>query len=283
MRRLCVRLRSLSLPLSAHIHSISIFSPHLFIPLIPSTQTGVSIARFERLVESVRHANEETELSSSPSIPSSPSSPSSRLACLPHAGSAMLMKHLWLRSAPVGQGALSLFLLSLQEQAIRLGYGGALLSPPPLPSPPGGQLLGRGFSREELSPAAVHRAAGRLFRQEGDGGEGRGGVEEAEAFEVMAAALALGGSRSVPLLQGRWGARWGELGWAGDEIEEVEREVCAVEWDPGAERQPVLFQSPYHLTLPTAPASTRTPFALVPTAPIFMPSHPLALTSPSIP
>ncbi|KAL3924730.1 MAG: hypothetical protein SGPRY_003831, partial [Prymnesium sp.] len=146
------------------------------LPLL-ARETGVSIARFERLVESVRHANEETELSSSPSIPSSPSSPSSRLACLPHAGSAMLMKHLWLRSAPVGQGALSLFLLSLQEQAIR----------------------------EELSPAAVHRAAGRLFRQEGDGGEGRGGVEEAEAFEVMAAALALGGSRSVPLLQGRYG------------------------------------------------------------------------------
>ena len=53
-------------------------------------ETGVSIARFERLVEQVRLADVEA------------ADGQARASCLPRAGSALLMRHLWLRSSPAG-------------------------------------------------------------------------------------------------------------------------------------------------------------------------------------
>ena len=157
-------------------------------------ETGVTIARFERLVEQVQQAD---------------SSSASSVIGIRRLGSALLMHHLWLRASLQGQKrALWTYLETLQ---VCLG---------PVLTDEAASLLGSGqqlddgsaaWSQEELAPAQVVRAANFLL-------SGSSGVTDAatvadderqvaSAFELVAAATAQASSRSPPLLQGRYGFR----------------------------------------------------------------------------
>ena len=176
-------------------------------------ETGVSIARFERLVEAVRHAD-------------------TAVLGVPHVGSALLVSHLWLRSSNVGKRALTVYL-----ETLNAAYG-----PVFLPCDGGGGGSGDEEVKlgAELEPAAVRDAAAVLFSGKrgarsdtdagpdagpgsgsGAGSDARAGsdagastaasaceaAEAAIAFETIAAAWALASDRSTPLLQGRYSFR----------------------------------------------------------------------------
>ena len=153
--------------------------------------TGVTIARFERLVELVMAADDQVD------------------APLPHLGTSLLMRHMWLRATRVEE--LWTYLRSLHQQHSVLCN----------PDSAGPEL----FDATELSGPAVQRAAQALFARD----------EEAPwAFEVMAASLALGGSRVAPLNQARYGYR-GQPAVA-DCAEMCAREICNILlWDQAAQ------------------------------------------------
>ncbi|KAL1522406.1 hypothetical protein AB1Y20_017396 [Prymnesium parvum] len=151
-------------PLHEALRNVVCSNTQLPLPQL-ARETGVSIARFERLVEQVRLADEEE---------------STRATCLPRAGSALLMRHLWLSSS--SRTHLATFATSLDAEARRLGFDGALACALPPP-----------FCRDELTPQQVEHAMADLCHS-----------PHPEAFEQLVAALALGGARSVPLLQGRY-------------------------------------------------------------------------------
>ncbi len=166
-------------------------------------KTGVTIARFERLVAQVAAADDEAD------------------APLPYAGSAILLRHLWLRSS--SREDLWTFLATLEEH-----YGPALS--------PDAHRLGRQawieqppFGAADMASLAVLRAARHVFSR------GESAPSEVHAsYERLAAALALGGSRAAPLLQGRYG--YDEQPPVADCAEMVARELLnALLWDPTAQ------------------------------------------------
>ena len=142
--------------------------------------TGVSIARFERLVELVRLADEESsgmcERVAAGTADGGASDNPPRFA-FPGAGTSMLLRLLWLRSSVAGKGALRIYLETLENS-----YGPVLLD---------GQLLEKQVDAEftlgDLSAPAVTRSLNVLFPQGANSAVG--GEAEASAFEVLAAAM----------------------------------------------------------------------------------------------
>ena len=169
---------------------------------------GVSIARFERLVELVRVADNEDGREGEP-------------MAFPRAGSALLMHHLWLTSSPSGRWPLWRYLKTLDEY-----YGPALIDPAESED----VWLEKCFSQDDLGPIPV-RHAFEVLHLLGAGGSGRTissspfesaqggadgsrssnlpgsstlpGAEASMAFELLAASL-LGGAKHAPLLQGKY-------------------------------------------------------------------------------
>jgi hypothetical protein len=137
-------------------------------------ETGVSIARFEKLIELVRAAD---DVSPEP---------------LPRAGTSLLMSHLWMRSRPLGRHALLTYLTTLHEH-----YGGVLVHNAVARAHLAPEAC---FGDSELQPATVESAAHALF----DAAVPLASEASASAIELVTAAVALGSERSVPLLQGRY-------------------------------------------------------------------------------
>ena len=102
--------------------------------------TGVTIARFARLVEHVRHADD-------PMV--------AEVLGVKHLGSALLMHHHWLRSSTQGKGALWTYLKTLHE------YYGPALSEDMLPTfeRDANLFIASESAQRDLAPAAVLRAA----------------------------------------------------------------------------------------------------------------------------
>lgn len=161
-------------------------------------ETGVTIARFERLVEQVRAAD-GTHVA--------------QCIGIENLGSALLMRHLWLRSNALGKSALWTYLKTLHEC-----YGPALTSDAvELFDSPGSKKsrswMESAFSQTDLAPAAIARAANLvLLGCEEDGGASGGAscshAAEASAFElVVAASSQAANNRSPPLRQGKYGYR----------------------------------------------------------------------------
>ncbi len=151
-------------------------------------ETGVSIARFERLIEQVAHADAEEEQGP-----------------LRRAGTMLMLRLLWLRAGSAGKSELWTFLRTLDEH-----YGPVLVGEAREAADGSGaglakEWVGSSFDAPSLAPAAVLRAGSILYGAGGD--EAPSTHEQAEAFEVVAAALAMGGARPPPLLQGRYGFR----------------------------------------------------------------------------
>ena len=178
-------------------------------------ETGVSIARFERLVELVAAADAE-------------------LAPLPlHTGTALVLRLLWLRAS--SRNELWLYLRALHTRLDVLlpqaeeeeEVEAAFLSAAP-------------FGADELAEAAVRDAVRTLLSAEQPQQPqpprqaAAAATAAATAFETVAAALALGGSRAAPLNQGRYGFR-GQAAVA-DCAEVCARELLnALLWDPAAQ------------------------------------------------
>ena len=162
--------------------------------------TGVTIARFERLVAQVVAADDEPD------------------APLPHTGSAILLRHLWLRSS--SREDLWTYLATLEAH-----YGPALSAD--------AHDLSRSawraqppYGAAELAAPSVLSAAVDVFSRDVD----EALSDRRASFERLAAALALGGSRASPLLQGRYGYR--EQPPVADCAEMVARELLnALLWD----------------------------------------------------
>ncbi len=163
-------------------------------------ETGVSIARFERLVDLVRAADAEEN---------------GPAGALVGRGTALLLRLLWLRASHRGKPALWEYIRELDglrdgsalcgEARDRPGWREALADAA-APPPPG---WSDGFAASELAPEAARAAVQRLISSTSgdDAGIGSGVTGGAEAarevarsFEVAAAAAALGGaaSRSLP-------------------------------------------------------------------------------------
>ena len=197
--------------------------------------TGVSIARFERLMEQVAAADAEgTALG------------------LPHAGTTVLLNHLWCRSTRKGKRSLWTFL-----ETLHVHYGPVLTDEAWQQRCDGTNDAGStgefddhaAFCAHELGEKAVKHAMARLAAScssaQATGFTGGAAASSAtrpdvaaaiaSALEVVAAAAALGGLRSAPLLQG-------EYGYAGqppvaDCVELVTRELFnALLWDPLEQR-----------------------------------------------
>ena len=192
----------------------------LTLPKLASA-TGVSIARFERLVDLVRVADEE----------SSPAATAGVFGeCVPNAGSTLLMRHLWLRSSPYGKGLLWEYMRTLR--ALIHEHCCTAAAPGASEDEVEAHFLRSTFSRDELvSPTAAGEAAIRLFAcraqpvtvacgaasESAELGEAmppcNGHVtaelgeeaRQAEAFEFVCAAMANGAEQPTPLLQGRFG------------------------------------------------------------------------------
>lgn len=171
--------------------------------------TGVSIARFERLVELIVHADdEETPL---PGL----------------SGTALLMRLLWMRCTT--RRELWAYLSTLHTT-----YG--MLRADALEAP---FIAAPMFTASELAGPAVEAAA-RVLLVEGTSSFSCLQSSEldrgaASSFEVVAAALALGGSRAAPLNQGRYGYQ-GQPAVA-DCAELCARELLnALLWDPAAQQ-----------------------------------------------
>jgi len=200
---------------------------------------GVSIARFERLVELVRIADDEDGREGEP-------------MAFPRAGSALLMRHLWLTSSPSGRWPLWCYLKTLDDV-----YGPALNDSVESED----VWLEKCFSQDDLGPIPVRRAF-ELLHLLGAGGSGRTsssspfestqggadgsqssnlpgsstlpGEEASMAFELLAASL-LGGAKHAPLLQGKY-SHQGQPEMA-DCAELACRELLnALLWCPAAQR-----------------------------------------------
>ena len=219
-------------------------------------ETGVTIARFERLVEQVAQADDEPE------------------APLPHLGTSMLMRLLWQRSTTSQEIWTYLSLLHLHHGVMLFDESSSSSSSTATTAATtaataaatataaaattssattatiatnAGQLSEaeltrfsegasssrpRSFHPGELGGSAVLRAAQKLLRPTAQQQHDR--LSAAEAFEVLAAALALGGSRAAPLNQGRYDYRG--QGNVADCAEMVARELLnELLWDPAAQ------------------------------------------------
>ena len=187
-------------------------------------ETGVSISRFERLVELVRLADEESAAVAVVGERCGGAAAGLQLS-LPGAGSGLLMRLLWLRSSAAGKPALLHYLETLEAN-----YGPILLAPL---QPDAADFAD--FAVMDLSAKAVRRAVDVLFPAPATPPSGVAPAEEpAAAFEVVAAALALGGSRSAPLLQGRYSYR--DQPPVADCAELVTRELLnSLLWSPEAQ------------------------------------------------
>ena len=207
-------------------------------------ETGVSIARFERLVELVRAADAEEE------------GPAGALA---GRGTALLLRLLWLRASARGKPALWEYLRELDavtdgramtdEAKARTGWSAALAAGGAPPPPDWSE----GFTAADLAAEQARAAVHLLISSDGGGGGGGSGgsgggngigasadcgvagdgvaCEVARGFEVAAAALALGGARSPPLQEQR--AAWGDFPAVADCAELALRELTnALLWCP---------------------------------------------------
>ena len=205
-------------------------------------ETGVSIARFQRLVEQIAAADDAA--ATDPAV-----------ELLPRVGSAMVLRHLWLRaSTGGGKATLRTYLLTLEHfygpvlapnsmlspgsslrdqiQISDLPPGSSLRDqikisdlppgsslrdqikisdlPPGSPVPPA-QWLHLRFTPDELDASAVHAAAAKLLATASCESTFRGDGEDgavATAYERLVCALALGGSRSPPLVERKVGIQW---------------------------------------------------------------------------
>ena len=138
-------------------------------------ETGVSIARFERLVELVAAADAEDG------------------APLPGiTGTALILRLLWMRSTT--RRELWTYLTTLDARH------DVLCSTAGVDAAAAFEAMPR-FTADELSGPSVEAAAKLLFQPEPGGDD----TAVATAFETLAAALANGGSRAPPLNQGRYG------------------------------------------------------------------------------
>ena len=142
-------------------------------------ETGVTIARFERLVELVLAADADGD------------------GPLQHTGTALVLRHLWLRSGAAGKRELWEYLRTLHA----FEYAG--LTADAAEAAGGGAGAEQAwvearFAPSDLSEPAVLEAATALY--------GRDPQQRpaSAAFEVLAASLAMGGARAAPLLQGRY-------------------------------------------------------------------------------
>ena len=178
-------------------------------------ETGVTIARFEKLVEQVTRADDDPD------------------APLPHMGTSLMLRHLWLRATSSRE--LWQYLRALHEahgvldleslDGLPDGSSAASLSECP-PSE---------FLPHQIGETAAIRAARLLMLNAGGSASDTDATARASAFETLAAALALGGSRPAQLNQGRYSYRGGVD--VGDCAEMVARELLNhLLWDPGTQR-----------------------------------------------
>ena len=177
-------------------------------------ETGVSIARFERLVELVMRADDELE-----------SPLSGRM------GSSLVLRLLWMRATTRGELWTYLRALDASHDALTAaaradGEAGFVAMPK--------------YDARELDATAVEEAARALLVPHA-AEDARSAASpacasaQAHAFEVVAAALALGGTHAAPLNQGRYG-------YMGQPAVADCAELCAREllntllWDAAAQR-----------------------------------------------
>jgi len=213
-------------------------------------ETGVSIARFQRLVEQISAADDAA--ATDPAI----AKEGLPVELLPRVGTAMVLRHLWLRaSTGGGKATLWTYLLTLEHFYGPVLAPNSMLSPgsslrdqiqisdlppgsslrdqiqisdlppgsslrdqiqisdlPPGSSVPPAQWLDLRFTPDELVASAVHAAAAKLLATASceskalrvDGEDGA----VATAYERLVCALALGGSRSPPLVERKVGIQW---------------------------------------------------------------------------
>ena len=229
---LCAQIVGLawSRPGSAAVHSAlrasTCSDTGLQLPAL-ARETGVTIARFERLVEQICDADDVAG--------------DDPMASLPHAGMALLLRHHWLRST--SSGDLWTYLRELGT------HFGALRPDAVIPAPSSSSHPA--FVNAELHAENVLQAANILFAPEASrapeapsaaaattaaaASDEPEALAAAAAFEVLAAALALGGRRPAPLSLGRYGFM--EQGAVADCAEMVARELLnALLWDPAAQR-----------------------------------------------
>ena len=134
-----------------------------------ASETGVSIARFERLVELAIEADAEAD---------------GPVGALQRPGTAFLLRHLWQRcAAGPGRPGLLEYLTELDAQ-----FGPVLVET---------RADERSFEAEELRAPSVRAAATALYEGDDDG--------TAAAFELLACALARGGARAPPIAEHRVG------------------------------------------------------------------------------
>ena len=167
-------------------------------------ETGVSIARFERLVELVAAADAEDG------------------APLPGiTGTALILRLLWMRSTTRRELWTYLTTLDARHDVLRSTAG--------VDAAAAFESMPR-FTADELSGPSVEAAAKLLFQPEPGGDD----TAVATAFETLAAALANGGSRAPPLNQGRYGFKG--LPAVADCAELCARELLnALLWDPATQ------------------------------------------------
>ena len=116
-----------------------------------------------------------------------------------HTGTALLLRHLWLRASSRRELWDYLSALHTRHGPVLLDAAdGSLeaLEHDWMALPP--------FGADELAGPAVLEAAMTSFAESDDGSDN---TRAAASFEVLAAALALGGSRAAPLNQGRYSFR----------------------------------------------------------------------------
>ena len=157
-------------------------------------ETGVSIARFERLVEHVEAADDEMD------------------APIASMGTALVLRHLWLRASTRSElwtylrtlHALTGGLLAGDDEAAAASW----TSMPIFTASEVGDEAALQAVRTLLSPSTMAGgltsctdSSGRLSNACADRADA---TAVADAFEVVAAAVALGGSRPAPLEQGRY-------------------------------------------------------------------------------
>jgi hypothetical protein len=209
--------------------------------------TGVSIARFERLVEHVAAADDEAE------------------ATLMHGGTALMLRHLWMRAS--SRRELWIYLHTLHSMApgsvltadavaafdapfhtsiangpaatATTGMTGGL---EPISAEAREWIASTPLGSHELSTPAVLDALRMVLGIDGPNASPAASCDPAAsspadvatAFEVLAAALARGGSRAAPINQGRYSF----LGQppVADCAELCARELLnALLWDPAAQ------------------------------------------------
>ena len=172
-------------------------------------ETGVTIARFERLVYMVSAADAE------------PAAPLPALT-----GTSLLMRLLWMRCTTRRELWTYLSTLHARHDALE----------PDIAAGSEAAFLGmRRFEAEELCGASVEAAARMLRLGEPQEALALPSTQMASAFETLAAAVALGGSRAPPLNQGRYGFKSQPA--VADCAELCARELLnALLWEPDMQR-----------------------------------------------